>query len=130
MPAVYVDSSALVKLAVQEAESTRCAAISAVGDPSCRARWPGSRCCGRSCRRAKQPCTRGRVVLRRIDLVRVSDRVLELAGGLEPPGLRSLDAIHLATARRLGRDLGHVVTYDERMLEAASELGIRTASPD
>jgi uncharacterized protein len=43
--------------------------------------------------------------------------------------VRSLDAIHLATARELGRDLAQVVTYDERMVEAAKRLGLETASP-
>jgi predicted nucleic acid-binding protein len=40
-----------------------------------------------------------------------------------------VDAIHLATARLLGDDLGIVVTYDERMAAAAEELGVRVASP-
>src|SRR6266581_2196324 len=42
---------------------------------------------------------RGRNVLQRLDLVRVNDRILNAAGVLLPPELRSLDAIHLATAR-------------------------------
>jgi predicted nucleic acid-binding protein len=43
--------------------------------------------------------------------------------------LRSLDAIHLATARRLGRDLGATVTYDERIAGAATYLGHRVVAP-
>jgi len=46
-----------------------------------------------------------------------------------PPHLRSLDALHLATAQNLGSDLSHIVTYDERMIEAALNVGIKTASP-
>jgi predicted nucleic acid-binding protein len=38
--------------------------------------------------------------------------------------MQSLDAIHLATARRLGRDLGRAASYDERMIDAAAGLGI------
>jgi predicted nucleic acid-binding protein len=38
--------------------------------------------------------------------------------------MQSLDAIHLATARRLGRDLGRVASYDERMIDAAAGLVI------
>ena len=64
-----------------------------------------------------------------IDLVRVNDRVLSLAGELPPPSLRSLDAIHLATARLLGASLARLVTYDERMLVAARLLGVAVASP-
>jgi predicted nucleic acid-binding protein len=43
--------------------------------------------------------------------------------------MRPLDAIHLATTQRLGRDLGTVITYDERMIEAASEIGLKTINP-
>lgn len=57
---------------------------------------------------------RGRDVLGRIELIRVSDRVLAAAGELLPAHLRSLDAIHLATAQVLGSDLRRMVTYDER----------------
>jgi predicted nucleic acid-binding protein len=50
-------------------------------------------------------------------------------GLLEPMALRSLDAIHLATARLLGEDLGQVVTYDDRMADAARSMGLTAASP-
>jgi predicted nucleic acid-binding protein len=62
-------------------------------------------------------------------MVRVYNRVLDAAGALQPPEIRSLDAIHLATAQQLGRDLGHVITYDDRMIDAARKLGIKTTSP-
>jgi len=48
---------------------------------------------------------------------------------LAPVELRSLDAIHLATAQQLGTDLTAVVTYDERMAAAAVILGWRVAQP-
>lgn len=70
-----------------------------------------------------------RRALARIGLVRVSDRVLDLAGTLSPLDLRSLDAIHLATARRLGSDLGDFITYDGRLGAAAMTMGFRLASP-
>ena len=72
---------------------------------------------------------RGRAVLGRIDLIRVNDRILDAAGVLLPTELRSLDAIHLASAQLLGSDLGQLVAYDERMLSTARELGIAVASP-
>ena len=43
--------------------------------------------------------------------------------------VRSLDAIHLAAARRLGDQVGKVVTYDRRMFEAATLLGLTAAAP-
>ena len=49
------------------------------------------------------------------------------AGLLPGPDLRSLDALHLAAAIRLGVDC--VVTYDRRMAEAATELGMTVVSP-
>jgi len=69
-------------------------------------------------------------VLERVDLVRVNDRILNLAGSLLPVELRSLDAIHLATARRLGADLSEIITYDERMAAAARSMGLKTATPN
>jgi len=51
------------------------------------------------------------------------------AGVLLPPELRSLDAIHLATARELGGELGALVTYDDSMVAAAKRLGYRIVQP-
>jgi predicted nucleic acid-binding protein len=62
-------------------------------------------------------------------LVSISDEILVAAAHLEPPTLRSLDAIHLATALRLGDALAAFVSYDERLLAAAAQLGLPTASP-
>jgi predicted nucleic acid-binding protein len=72
----------------------------------------------------------GRRVLDRVDLVRVNDRILNLAGSLPPVELRSLDAIHLATARRLGAELSEIVSYDERMVAAARGMGLKTVTPN
>jgi len=62
-------------------------------------------------------------------VIRISDRVLDAAGVLEPAHLRSMDAIHLATAQLLGEDLGQVLTYDARMADAARQLGLKTVAP-
>ena len=70
-----------------------------------------------------------RAALQRIDLILIDDRILDAAGLLDPAVLRTLDAIHLATAMSMGADLSVVVTYDERMIEAAQGLGLSTASP-
>src|SRR5437868_6771614 len=71
----------------------------------------------------------GRRVLSRVDLVRVNNRILNLAGSLSPVELRSVDAIHLATASRLGSDLGEIVTYDDRLAAAARSMGYKVSSP-
>ncbi len=72
---------------------------------------------------------RGEEALRRVQLLRVNDRVLTEAGGLEPAELRSLDAIHLASARHLGPSVKHIVTYDERVARAARANGWSVAAP-
>ncbi len=72
---------------------------------------------------------RGSEALSRFDVVRVNDRILHTAGALLPPELRSLDAIHLATAQQLGDSLARVCTYDDRMAEAADALGWRVVAP-
>jgi uncharacterized protein len=71
----------------------------------------------------------GRRALADLDLLRVDNRVLDLVGGLLPFELRTLDAIHLATAQRLGVDLGRLCTYDDRMRDAAEGLGMPVVAP-
>jgi predicted nucleic acid-binding protein len=129
MPAVYLDSSAIVKLAVAEPES-------AALRRHLRRRRPliSSALARTEVLRALQPAgdqaiAAGRDVLRRIELIRVNDRILDTAGLLPPPDLRSLDAIHLATAQQLGNTLGQLVAYDDRLLRSARRLGLTTAKP-
>lgn len=72
---------------------------------------------------------RARQLLDRFELVRTDDALLDAAALLPVEDLRSLDAIHLAAAQRLGSDLSVLVSYDERMLVAARALKIRVATP-
>lgn len=51
------------------------------------------------------------------------------AGDLEPDALRSLDAIHLAAALSIGPDLAVLITYDERLRDAALAQGMLVESP-
>ena len=125
----YLDSSAIVKLAVLEPESgalrarlrrrhglvsSRLATAEVV-----RALWPLGEAAVR----------RGHQALDQIDLLRVNDRILDDAAGLPPQELRTLDAIHLATAQLLGGELRLLITYDERMADAARQLGLSVAAP-
>ena len=71
----------------------------------------------------------GQRVLAGLDLVRVDNRILDMAGRLLPFELRSLDAIHLATAQRFAGELSKLCTYDVRMAEAAEDLGVAVVAP-
>ena len=73
---------------------------------------------------------RARELIRDIDLYAIDDSILDAAALLEPVSVRSLDAIHLATALAIGEELDMVVTYDQRMIDAAKPLGLPVASPD
>jgi predicted nucleic acid-binding protein len=126
---LYLDSSALVKLVVREPESDALRAYLA-HDPE-RVTSSLSRT---EVLRAIRPVGPAAVelarrLLRRINLVRLDDALLDAAGLLEPVLLRSLDAIHLATAQLVAPDLDAVVTYDRRMAQAAAALGFAVAAP-
>lgn len=70
-----------------------------------------------------------RQALRTIDLIAIADGILDSAASLDPRVLRTLDAIHLATATLLGDDLAMIVTYDARMADGARLLGLPVLSP-
>ena len=125
----YLDSSAIVKLVVAEPESDalrRYLRRRKVYVSSALARAEVARALLTFGPAATQ---RGETVLARIDLVRVSDTVLRAAGALLPEDVRTLDAIHLATAQQLGPDLARLITYDTRMETAAKTLGIKVEAP-
>jgi predicted nucleic acid-binding protein len=127
--AIYLDSSAIVKLAVAEKESSALRRYVRRRAPvvvSALARTEVSRAL-----LPLGPATvqRGHEVLSRVELIRISDRILLDAGTLLPAQLRSLDAIHIATMRQLGASLRRVVTYDSRIAEAASAMGMTILAP-
>jgi len=127
--ATYLDSSAIVKLAVHEPESAALLRYLRRRRPLVTSALARAEVARALIPLGAEAVRRGLDVLSRIDVVRINDRVLDAAGALLPPELRSLDAIHLATAQLLGDDLACIVTYDERMAEAASAQGRPVASP-
>ena len=125
----YIDSSAIVKLVVEEPES---AALRRY----LRGRRPlaSSALVRTEVKRAVLPL--GASVLRRVDdvlgrieLVRISNLVLNAAGLMKPDEIRSLDAIHLATAALFENTLRGLITYDVRMASAAQALGWTVSAP-
>lgn len=126
---LYLDASAIVKLVVREAESAalRRALAPHEGLASCAlvrtevvraARGHGG-----------GAPVRARAVIGRLELVALDEALLDAAGLLGDPVLRTLDAIHLAAARVFGPELEQIVTYDVRMAAAATALGLPVIAP-
>jgi uncharacterized protein len=69
------------------------------------------------------------IVLARCDQLEIDGRVGADASVVAPPELRSLDAIHLATALQMSADLETLITYDIRLADAAKANGLRVAAP-
>ena len=130
MAATYLDSSAIVKLVIAEPQSSALRRFVRRRRPLISSALARTEVLRAVLGEGEQGIARARDVLARLDLVRVSDRLLEAAGTLLSAELRSLDAIHLATARQLGSDLGHLVTYDERMLRVARLLDLSPMAPE
>ena len=128
---IYLDSSALVKLALTEPETDALAdylterAGQALVSSSLhraevlRAIWlaePGA-------------LPRAQRIIRRISLVSLSHDLLDNAATLPPGGLSTTAAIHLASALTIKRDLTAFVCYDKRLSDAAEAAGLPVASP-
>jgi predicted nucleic acid-binding protein len=127
--ATYLDSSAIVKLAVREPESASLRRFLRRKRPLVTSALARTEVARALLPFGDEIVVRGAEVLQRLDVIRINDRVLRVAGSLLPFELRSLDAIHLATAMELGDDLGRVCTYDERMAMAAADLGLTVVTP-
>jgi predicted nucleic acid-binding protein len=128
---VYLDASALVKLIVVEPESPALfeflrarpdrasSVLSLVEVP-------------RALRRISGTATvrqRARRLLGSLYIVDLDRRILAAAATFAPPELRTLDAIHLATALALGEDLSELVTYDRRLASAAARVDLAVRAP-
>jgi uncharacterized protein len=126
----YLDTSALAKLVVAEPETDALQAWFAETE-----RNPVSSDLVRTellravRRVAPDRLVRARDVLDSVTLIDVTTAVFEHAGLLDPTILRSLDALHVAAALALGDDLEAMITYDERLTQAARANGIRVVSP-
>jgi predicted nucleic acid-binding protein len=126
VPSVYADASALVKLAVEEPESAGLRRYLQALDADVVTSVVAQVEVGRAVRRVG---VTERDPLAGTFLVQLDDQIVAAAVELEPKTLRALDAIHLATAFQLRNELEALVAYDERLLAAAREAGLPTASP-
>jgi hypothetical protein len=128
--ALYIDASAALKLVVEEPES------SALADALAGDQLISSEICRVELARAIRRLGLGqgadllvRGVVERIELLRLDDQILDRASEVGPTDLRTLDAIHLASALAIGRELDAVVTYDRRLAAAAEGAGFAVLTP-
>ncbi|HEY0782086.1 MAG TPA: type II toxin-antitoxin system VapC family toxin [Thermoanaerobaculia bacterium] len=128
---LYFDSSALVKLIVPEGESAALLALlprykrhvsSALASVEVKRALHRASAGEASEKRANQ-------VLAGLNLLEIDERVLADAADLEPFSLRTLDALHLASALSLGDQLAAMVVYDVRLAAAAQQRGLPVLAP-
>lgn len=126
----YVDTAAIVKLLVMETETA--ALIDWLGEHQPRL-WSSDLLRTEVVRAVRRTApgliVKTRELLSGIDLITPTTATFTRAGELEPPELRSLDALHLAAALELGDSLDVMLTYDLRLAQAARGFGIPVVSP-
>ena len=131
MSLYYLDTSAALKLLVEESHSK---AFAEFYDQAVGAAWVSSALLRIEVMRA---VTRvlpavlpdARDLLLAFDFISIDDDIVDAAMNEPDRMLRSLDAIHLATARVLGADLTGLATYDDRLAEAGRDAGFEIVSP-
>ena len=131
---IFLDSAAIVKMIRRESES---AALESWLTAQADKELVASALVLTEVPRALRRSDPGRLaavptVLARLDRVPIDDTVLATAAAYADPMLRTLDAIHLASAQTLvleGISITALVTYDKRLLAAAAEVGLPTAAP-
>jgi uncharacterized protein len=126
---VYLDSSAIVKLVVREPETNALLRFLSPGHlqvTSALARVEVVRAVRRHGRSA---AVRARELLDSLNLLALDDALLVHAAAIDADDLRSLNAIHIASAQQLDDELHALITYDERMHTAAMALGLPVDRP-
>jgi predicted nucleic acid-binding protein len=127
---VYLDSSAILKLVFEESETAVLEAFLEewpIHVSSAVARVEVVRIAARVEDRAVE--REANRLLRAINLIRVDDGIIAAAAAIRPSGLRSMDALHLATAQLFGHHLAGMVVYDRRLAAAARDHGIVVWAP-
>lgn len=126
---IYADTSALAKLLIVEAETPALRAWISRQDARLVTNSVGvvelRRLAARVSQQASGAAT---ILLDRIDRLALTPAALALAGELPPPEVRTLDALHIASAAQL-IELRVLLTYDRRMAEAAAHFGLPVESP-
>ncbi|SRR6266536_2815242 len=126
---VYLDTSAFMKLITPEAESPALQLYLQSRTLRVSSGLLRTEALRAAMRVSQEHVAKVRRQLKRVALIDVSRELMEQAGTLAPAELRSLDAIHVASALSLGDDLGELVAYDARMIMAAKAEGMAVVSP-
>lgn len=130
MKGYYLDTSAATKLVVDEAESEALSAWIEEQGPAFVASELLRVELLRACRRhSPDAMTRAREVIDSAILMSVTTDICIDAAGIDPGVIRSLDAVHIATALAIGDDLEAVVTYDQRMADGCRIYGLPVVAP-
>jgi predicted nucleic acid-binding protein len=131
--ACYLDASALVKLATLEPESDALRTYFARRPQRLTSRLAEVEVARALARRGRESqAAAGSAVNQAIEgltIVELDAEIAAAAGRIEPASLRSLDAIHLASALAIGDELEALVTYDRRLADAARGAGLRVDVP-
>lgn len=124
----YVDASALVKLVIAEPESVGMERwyIECERVVTSRIAIVETR---RAVLRRAHDAAHLEHVLDRIEVIALNPRIADHAATIQPATVRTLDAIHLATALAAMPELDAFVTYDDRLADAARELDLPVVSP-
>lgn len=127
--AVYFDASALVKLVVTEDESGALAEFISSIDQAAITSIVSEIEVKLAVRRGggQVELAQASQVLSSLERIMIDQEIVDAASKLTD--VRTLDAIHLASAQALGSDLRYLVTYDRRLLAAAGSIGIDAVSP-
>jgi uncharacterized protein len=126
---IYVDTSALLKLLKSETHSEALAAYLADRDDLVSSTLLAVELRRSALRSVPQSLPRVDILLSRVEMIDMDDVVVESASRLPDPTLRSLDAIHLATALLIRDEVDVLLTYDERLADAARAHRLPTAAP-
>lgn len=126
---IYLDTSALLKLITPEEHSDALAEFVDGRTDFVSSRLLAVEARRGALRRAPQTLPRVDVFLTGVEMIAVSTTVVEHASRLPDPTLRSLDAIHLATALLVRGEIETVLAYDRRLLAAAAAHGLPTVAP-
>ncbi len=127
---IYLDTSALLKLVLAEEHSDVLRAFLREHDDltvsSVLLTVETRRAVTRA---APAQLPRADLALTRVGQIGLSHAIIESASRLPDPAVRSLDAIHLATAQLLGEEVSAFVTYDKRLLGAAKSHRLPAVAP-